>query len=212
MNTNRQGFTLIELLVVIAIIAILAAILFPVFARAREKARAATCMSNLKQLGLALEMYSSDYDDLYPWAVDPADQFLPQIWASYPAWQAMIPTMPRLKDVLMPYTKNRQIWQCRSDKGFTVLEGTGLPLDGTPTAFDALGTSYMWRTEIVFQHTGPSTLDDPTATNILFDGHGAWHGGGGAYENGRWNILYGDGHVKSANSGQFDEAWATAVR
>ena len=86
-------------------------------------------------------MYSSDYDDLYPWAVDPADQFLPQIWASYPAWQAMIPTMPRLKDALMPYTKNRQIWKCRSDKGFTVLEGTGLALDGTPTAFDrVLGT------------------------------------------------------------------------
>ena len=211
MIRNRRGFTLIELLVVIAIIAILAAILFPVFARAREKARSATCMSNLKQLGLALEMYSSDYDDLYPWAVDPADQFLPQIWASYPAWQAIIPTMPRLKDALLPYTKNREIWHCRSDKGFTVLEGTGLPLDATPTAFEALGTSYMWRTEIVFRHTGPSTLADPTATNILFDGHGAWHGGN-TYQGGRWNILYGDGHVKSANSGQLDDAWATAVR
>ena len=86
--TGRKGFTLIELLVVIAIIAILAAILFPVFARAREKARAASCMSNLKQLGLALEMYSADYDDLYPWACDPADQYLPQIWSAYPAWQA----------------------------------------------------------------------------------------------------------------------------
>ena len=61
----RKGFTLIELLVVIAIIAILAAILFPVFARAREKARQASCQSNLKQIGLAAEMYKSDYDQRY---------------------------------------------------------------------------------------------------------------------------------------------------
>ena len=60
---SRKGFTLIELLVVIAIIAILAAILFPVFARAREKARQITCASNLKQMGLAFFMYNADYDE-----------------------------------------------------------------------------------------------------------------------------------------------------
>src|SRR5688572_21323462 len=62
----RQGFTLIELLVVIAIIAILAAILFPVFAQARGKARQTSCLSNLKQLGLAFEQYKQDYDGVYP--------------------------------------------------------------------------------------------------------------------------------------------------
>ena len=67
MKRRKSGFTLIELLVVIAIIAILAAILFPVFARAREKSRAATCQSNLKQIGLGLAMYAQDWDDyLYP--------------------------------------------------------------------------------------------------------------------------------------------------
>src|SRR5438128_2166045 len=63
---KRAGFTLIELLVVIAIIAILAAILFPVFAQAREKARQATCLSNFKQIGLGVMMYVQDWDETYP--------------------------------------------------------------------------------------------------------------------------------------------------
>lgn len=73
----KRGFTLIELLVVIAIIAILAAILFPVFARARERARRATCQSNLKQIGMAINMYGDDYDGyIYPqWWADGAWQY-----------------------------------------------------------------------------------------------------------------------------------------
>jgi prepilin-type N-terminal cleavage/methylation domain-containing protein len=67
MSRKRHAFTLIELLVVIAIIAILAAILFPVFARAREQARKTTCLSNLKQIGLAALMYVQDYDETFPW-------------------------------------------------------------------------------------------------------------------------------------------------
>ncbi len=63
---KKQGFTLIELLVVIAIIAILAAILFPVFAQAREKARQTTCASNEKQMGLAILQYQQDYDEMFP--------------------------------------------------------------------------------------------------------------------------------------------------
>ncbi len=69
---SRRGFTLIELLVVIAIIAILAAILFPVFAQAREKARQTTCTSNQKQIGLAVMMYISDYDETFPWGASNA--------------------------------------------------------------------------------------------------------------------------------------------
>jgi len=78
---SRDGFTLIELLVVIAVIAILAAILFPVFSRAREKARTTTCVSNCRQIGTALMMYAQDYDEVMPVALAEADQ---QYFKGYP--------------------------------------------------------------------------------------------------------------------------------
>ena len=94
---RRRGFTLIELLVVIAIIAILAAILFPVFARAREKARQTSCMSNIRQLSAGAMMYSQDYDELV----------IPSWLASNKTWM----------DLINPYTKNAQIFICPSLAG-----------------------------------------------------------------------------------------------
>ncbi|MFP4250912.1 MAG: DUF1559 domain-containing protein [Armatimonadota bacterium] len=98
----KRGFTLIELLVVIAIIAILAAILFPVFARAREKARQSSCLSNLKQIGLAIQMYAQDYDErLAPYYV-----LSPDASTRASGWY----------DCLYPYTKNEQMFVCPSEE------------------------------------------------------------------------------------------------
>ncbi len=96
-----KGFTLIELLVVIAIIAILAAILFPVFARVREKARQTTCLSNLKQLGLAAYMYSQDYDEWLPYDDLDYDQSGDDSFGDG-TWRGM----------LVPYCRNAQIFFC----------------------------------------------------------------------------------------------------
>ena len=110
-----SGFTLIELLVVIAIIAILAAILFPVFARARENARRSSCQSNLKQVGLGIIQYRQDYDERFPSAIFPTN-----------------PASLGWADVVQPYLKSIQIYQCPSET---------TPPDAAP---DSIGYTDYW--------------------------------------------------------------------
>ena len=118
---RRHGFTLIELLVVIAIIAILAAILFPVFARAREKARQSTCLSNVKQLSLGVQMYIQDYDEVMPksnnWP------YMAGITRDYGLWYV----------VIQPYVKNSQVYRCPS---------LSQNLSGSTATCDAVGVRY----------------------------------------------------------------------
>ena len=118
----RSGFTLIELLVVIAIIAILAAILFPVFAKAREKARATSCLNNTKQIGLALTQYSQDYDELLVLNNNEPPAPLPATLrtASWP-------------DILQPYIKNDQVFVCPSS-----LRRSAAPFDQLLRSFQLL--------------------------------------------------------------------------
>src|SRR5438093_8727534 len=103
---KRNGFTLIELLVVIAIIAILAAILFPVFAQAREKARSATCLSNFKQIGVGVLMYVQDWDDTYP------NNRLFTFKGGAEGSKLLV----TWKTATAPYVKNLDVYKCPSNK------------------------------------------------------------------------------------------------
>ena len=125
-EVKRKAFTLIELLVVIAIIAILAAILFPVFGRARENARRTSCLSNLKQIGLGIEQYKQDYDSMYPMAyfyVNGATS-----GGGYVHWSGSV----------QPYVKSEQLFVCPSDTG-----GGIAPTNCTKPACTASGQTFQ---------------------------------------------------------------------
>jgi prepilin-type N-terminal cleavage/methylation domain-containing protein len=166
---GKSAFTLIELLVVIAVIAIIAAILFPVFAQAREKARQATCLSNLRQIGNALHMYVQDYDERLPnccsagrayiwtWQRDDLAGSCAQVGITVrtPRDTYLGPeqTPPRyLQELVHPYVKNRSLWFCPSVGKDRYFRG-----DRTLPTFGYNGTTYRWNS-----WADPTT---PTDTN-----------------------------------------------
>ena len=204
--TKPKGFTLIELLVVIAIIAILAAILFPVFARARENARRASCQSNLKQIGLGVLQYQQDYDGLLMHNYStPGDRTQGSGW---PGW---------ISNVIQPYLKSQQIFRCpsRSNGGFEN------PYDNN----QRVGYLYNYRSS--YEPSGgplnESTIPSASTGLLMWDSDNSWADCG--YEQGgcglrtrdlEWafnankgddvqsaphletaNFLYIDGHVKA---------------
>jgi prepilin-type N-terminal cleavage/methylation domain-containing protein/prepilin-type processing-associated H-X9-DG protein len=162
------AFTLIELLVVIAIIAILAAILFPVFAKAREKARQASCSSNLKQIGLALLQYTQDYDEI-----------MPRSWYGPGGFGTSDPTSnpPKYKwmDSVYPYVKSTQVFHCPDDSG-------GLA-KGAGNAATGIFVPYQQLSGPDDTHYGSYTMD-----SYGYDDVPANQGPGNALQGGFFNV------------------------
>ena len=158
LQRQTRGFTLIELLVVIAIIAILAAILFPVFARARENARRASCSSNLKQMALGIMQYTQDYDEKFPLAIintaANASPTVPYGWS----------------DAIQPYLKSTQIFQCPSDSASAPVGASGSPFAGQPDPTQVGYSDYSYNARLSLTDggfitaTSLATLTQPTLT------------------------------------------------
>jgi len=159
----RRGFTLIELLVVIAIIAILAAILFPVFAQARERARATACLSNCKQIGLATMMYSQDYDEMYFWNPWPGS---PLTGAGTPdPYSGVIQPQYGFWDMLQPYIKSQGLFKCPSNSD-SYYAGN-YPLNYKVTyGFNELLFGFV--------PTAAATLSEPSSIAMIADANLAW--------------------------------------
>ncbi|MFO8081494.1 MAG: prepilin-type N-terminal cleavage/methylation domain-containing protein [Armatimonadota bacterium] len=203
---RRKGFTLIELLVVIAIIAILAAILFPVFARAREKARQTSCLSNVKQMNLGFLMYAQDYDETMA--------------PRYYRYDSSVAGGPHWDTLIYPYTMNTNIYDCPSTrarsygynngtldyapiadahrpaelvvlcdvkKGWTSSGGTGWPRSvGRPSRFGS-----------------PPQIPDNDEDAEPLEGDPAYTGRARGLHNGGANVGFLDGHAKWLRTSQF---------
>lgn len=206
--SRRKGFTLIELLVVIAIIAILAAILFPVFARAREAARQSSCLNNLKQIGIGILAYTQDYDETFPYDIYARNGSTTAL--TYPVDDPL-----HYPGAIQPYIKNFKIYQCTSsvpqatpaDKMFgywsngaifASATNTGQPIAAVTAPADVVmcydPLDKLNRQTIVMRPhwNNSATLTDSGSFDTLVNGD---------YRNGPhndiMNVLFADGHVKA---------------
>ena len=208
--SQRRAFTLVEILVVIAIIGVLSAIIFPTFSLVRANARRTSCVSNLKQIGAAMEMYKADYDGRFPFAVDPYDKY--DAGGGFGSgFDALVPQLPLIQDVLLPYS-SKAVFQCAGDTGFEFDERNGQKVDALPSCYEKFGTSYYYRTELAALQIGEAQMPNPTKFNVMMDADGRWHAGGLLRREWRYSVLFADSHVKNVNREQFDDAWSTSAR
>ena len=214
--TRHHTYTLVEILVVLGVIGLLAALAFPAFNAVRRRSYGTVCVSNLKQLGLAVNLYTQDYDGMFPRGGDPTD-LNTDIWqdAANGIYQWQVDQLPPLTYVLIPYIKAPAIWRCPADTGFVIDDISNTILNAHPSMFQAYGMSYSYRTELTLKNKkdllgwdSSKAEHGPADINILADGSGSWHGQDKPKSLRRYNVLMGDSHVANLTWQQFKTAWA----
>jgi prepilin-type N-terminal cleavage/methylation domain-containing protein/prepilin-type processing-associated H-X9-DG protein len=172
----RRGFTLIELLVVIAIIAILAAILFPVFAKARERAQVTACMNNMKQIGTATQMYLGDYEGAYP-----MNRLEPE------------PAHDNWRTELTPYVKSLDVWKCPSNALAKQVPTVADESGRYPISYSYNGSFFHENSRTTHRATTTTDVKDPAGTLLVVESRGQWP------DLGPWGIWDGSSAYRSYN-------------
>ncbi len=183
----KRGFTLIEILIVIAILAILAAILFPVFGRARENARRSSCQSNLRQIGLGLLQYTQDYDDK-----------LTHTWYGSGPQDSNSSTRYKWMDAIQPYVKSEQIFNCPSHSFPAWAGGAYKYRDGNKYGSYAINAAYYGDGD--FQQS-PGGEADTTLASIEDAAGCVWVGDGSGYYHFAWENIADQAEVEVDPSG-----------
>lgn len=189
-SQRSRAFTLVEMLVVIAIITVLAALLFPVFQRARKQTKGDVCLSNLRQMGVAINLYAADYDDKIPYAPDASTKWgiLHGRRLNQEPLRSAIKTMPDITEVLLHYGAIKKLFHCPCD-----FQDGLHPV--APTYFAQVGSSYTYNEDKGFVGRTLSGFPDPANNLLMYDIDGSFHGGS-EYKEQRQNNLFADMHVK----------------
>lgn len=171
-----RGFTLIELMVVIAVIAALAAILLPVFAQAREKARATACLSNLKQIGAAALMYAQDYDDLFPWNPFRQGHWGAMYFQKYHPTHCPDPATTSYVVLMMPYLRSADVWRCPDFYGYPLPLYNQYEPSLDPARDRHVGYSFNpWLLGDLCAPQGPAAIESSASEVALFgDADAPW--------------------------------------
>ncbi len=222
---RRSKVSLERVISAAVVVAAALVILFPLLVRAKSSYQDASCAGNLGRIGHAISLYTADHDERFPDAVDASDKFLPGLWSAQPARNRMIQKMPLLSVALMPYVRNKFVFRCPVDTGGLVMENSfstsPTPFPCSPSVFQQFGSSYFFRTEIVFKSLSQKGYWPPADVAILFDAFGHWHSNSDPLKMGmvpvrsnallqtfRYNALFGDNHVKSVSYAELQEDWS----
>jgi prepilin-type N-terminal cleavage/methylation domain-containing protein/prepilin-type processing-associated H-X9-DG protein len=205
-KTVKKGFTLIELLVVIAIIALLAAILFPVFARARENARKSSCQNNLKQIGIGIAQYVQDYDEIFPRSRT----------GGYVYYNSGVNARAPWHMIILPYTKSIQLYKCPSNPSNAKVswswDGTQDVIPQSYLSNGGNGTMGNMGGNQPMGENASALADISSSAKVILVGEHIGRGDPEFWDNyndsqfrghlGQTNFLFCDGHVKSMKPSQ----------
>lgn len=216
LQRGRGAFTLIEVLVAMGILAILAGLLFPVFATSRNSARGTVCASNLQNIGKAVQIYLADVDDRYPPVCEP---YLVPFYLQIGGRDAdHARASIALDKAIRGYMTANAVYRCPRDSGTKVADFLGFPSVQQPSSFESTGSSYWFNEVLYFLDATSTSVMFPSEAALVNDRCGAWHGSidaSGVRRNSspvavdpgyRYTTQFTDGHVRMLTPRQLNAA------